>query len=325
MDQVHHHDILATREGVDAVVLAEHDDVHAALEVLDLAESASQAPLVDEAERARLEALHDGRATRDHHWHSVLARRGDDAVGYAGVTLPSRPGGLANGDVALVRTGGDCSPILAALMASSEALSWRHEAGRTRLWVRQSQESDTRCAADNGYTVDRRLAVLGRSLDPPPEQQEPREGVVVRAVTDDDLDAVVEVLAAAYEGTADGGWDRSRLDAKRELDWYRDEDLLVADRDGDILGLHWTKRRGGGVGEVYNLAVGPDAQGLGLGNLLLVAGLRHLAEVGQDQVLLWVDESNERAVRLYAGAGFRSRWTDVAFGRALRGGEPSET
>ena len=318
----HHHDVLATRDGVDAVVLAEHDDVHAALELLDRAESAIGAPLVDEAERHRLEQLHDGRASRDTHWHSLLARRDGDAVGYAGLTLPTSPGGFANGDVAMVRAGGDCSPILAALLASSEALSWRHQAGRTRLWVRHSEPSDTRCAADNGYTVERRLAVLGRTLVPAPDPVPAPDGVDVRAVTDDDLDQVVAILAAAYDGTPDGGWDRARLDAKQALDWYRHDDLLVADRDGELLGVHWTKRRGGATGEVYNLAVAPAAQGLGLGNVLLVAGLRHLVEVGCDEVLLWVDESNERAVRLYATAGFTSRWVDVAFGRALRGAQP---
>lgn len=321
MPDVHRHsDVLATRDGVDAVVLHDHDQVHAALSLLDAAEASADAPLVDEAERVRLEDLHDGTGTRGTHWHSVLATRADDAVGYAGVVLPDAPGELANGDVALLREHGDCSPVLAALMASVEALAWRHEAGRSRLWVRQSRDTDARCAADNGYVVDRRLQVLGRSLDPAPDPVDPPDGITVRAVTEGDLDEVVRVLATAYEGTPDGGWDRERLDARRTLEWYDDADLLVAARDdGTLAGLHWTKRRGEGVGEVYNLAVDPAAQGMGLGVVLLVAGLRHLADVGQHEVLLWVDEDNERAVRLYAANGFRSRWVDVAFARALRG------
>lgn len=321
MPTAHRHlDVLATREDVDAAVLHAHDQVHAALALLDDAESVADAPLVDEAERVRLEELHDGTASRGTHWHSVLAVRDGRAVGYAGVVLPDEAGGLANGDVALLRTSEDCSPVLASLMASVEALAWRHEAGRSRLWVRQSQPVDASCAADNGYVVDRRLAVLGRSLDPAPEPVEPPDDVTVRPVTEDDLDEVVRVLAAAYAGTPDGGWDRERLDEKRRLEWYDDADLLVAARDdGTLGGLHWTKRRGEGVGEVYNLAVDPEAQGEGLGQVLLAAGLRHLADVGQREVLLWVDEDNERAVRLYAANGFRSRWVDVAFARALRG------
>lgn len=321
MSQAHRHpDVLATREGVDATVLSDHDDVHAALKVIDEAELATDGPLVDEAERVRLEELHDGSAQRGEHWHSLLARRSDVAVGYAGVMLPDAPGGLANGDVALIRDRGDCSPVLASLMAGVEALSWRHEAGRTRLWVHHSQPSDTRCAANNGYTVDRRLAVLGRPLDPVEGELDVPAGITVRAVVDADLDEVVRILAQAYDGTPDGGWDRERLDARRQMDWYDAADLLVAARDdGTLAGIHWTKRRGDGIGEVYNLAVDPAAQGDGIGAVLLEAGLRHLAGLGLGEVLLWVDESNERAVRLYAQRGFRSRWVDVAFGRALRG------
>jgi mycothiol synthase len=97
------------------------------------------------------------------------------------------------------------------------------------------------------------------------------------------------------------------------LPWFRAEDLLVAEApDGRLLGLHWLKRREADVGEVYNLAVHPDGQGQRLGPLLLAAGLAHLRAVGCEDVLLWVDRANDRAVRLYEGEGFTTRWDDVA-------------
>ena len=83
--------------------------------------------------------------------------------------------------------------------------------------------------------------------------------------------------------------------------------------------MHWTKRRGEGVGEVYNLAVAPDGQGHGLGRRLLDAGLRHLRGIGCGEVLLWVDLANEAAIRLYTTAGFTARWEDIAFIRHARG------
>ncbi|HEU0239051.1 MAG TPA: mycothiol synthase [Micromonosporaceae bacterium] len=69
------------------------------------------------------------------------------------------------------------------------------------------------------------------------------------------------------------------------------------------------------IGEVYVLGVDPDARGLGLGAALTEAGLRYLRGRGLDQVMLYVDESNTRAVALYRSLGFLLWTTDVCFQR----------
>jgi len=99
-----------------------------------------------------------------------------------------------------------------------------------------------------------------------------------------------------------------------------------------IVGFHWTKIHGDPpgaeptqrshqhepIGEVYVLGIDPSAHGLGLGRLLTLAGLRYLRASGLDQVMLYVDESNVAATRLYLGLGF-ARWTtDVLFQRMDR-------
>lgn len=320
MEPTDHGDVIATRDDVVARVLAGDRGVEAALALLDAAGSVVEVPLVDEAERARLESLASGRDGRAPHWHSVLARRDGEAVGYGGVLLPESPGEPAAGDVAIARDHPPCGPVLSVLLAALEGLAWRHEAGRLTVWIRHATGPDIACAAAEGFGTERRLGVLGRRLgDVRPV--EPPPGVAIRAYRpDEDDEAVVAVLAAAYADTADRGWTLDRFRQRRAYSWFRAEDLLVADAgDGRLRGIHWLKRRGAGVGEVYNLAIAPDAQGSGLGAALLAAGLAHLAGQGIDDVLLWVDLSNEKAVRLYAAQGFATRWEDVALGRTLRG------
>jgi mycothiol synthase len=316
-----HEEIVARRGEVLARVLTGDDGTGEALRLLDEAERDLEVPLVDEAERARLRSRVDGDGTPDAHWHSLLARSGGAALGYAGVLLPERPGSAATGDVAVTRGHDLRGAVLSVLLAGLEGLAWQHDAGRLEVWVRHAEPEDVSCATDEGYGVDRRLRVLGRALHetlgPAPEVP----GHRVRSYrTDEDDEGVVAVLAAAYAGTAEAGWDRARFAERRALPWFRVEDLLVAvDETGWIAGVHWLKRRTSTVGEVYNLAIHPEAQGHGLGALLLAAGLDHLRGSGCREALLWVDLANERAVRLYTSQGFTSRWEDVLFARTLRG------
>jgi mycothiol synthase len=321
-----HGELIAQRGEVAATVLHGAAGVEEAVALLDEAEAAVEVPLVDEAERERLHQLAEGDGERAAHWHSLLARRGAEAVGYAGVVLPRSPGLDATADVAVAPGEDPRRPVLSVLLAGLEALAWQHAAGRLQVWIRHAGAADVACATDGGYAVERRLGVLGRELV---DLTTPETGDAVRVRAyrpDEDDEGVVAVLAAAYGGTPEAGWDLARFRERRGWSWFRPEDLLVAEVSGGRLGgIHWLKRRGDGVGEVYNLAIHPDAQGRGVGAVLLQAGLAHLREVGCNEALLWVDLANERAVRLYASQGFATRWEDVALTRTLRGRAQHET
>lgn len=321
MQPAEHGDLAAERGDVVARVLGSDTGVEDALALLDDAEALVSVPLVDESERARLTELSEGRRERSPHWHSLLARRHGVPVGYAGLLLPVAAGGTATGDLAVRRDRPPTEPVLAALLAGMEGLSWRHQAGRLEIWLRASRVEDVACVSDEGYGIVRRLAVMGRDLTGLSAPAPVPERLSIRPYEPDRDDAgIVAVLAAAYAGTPDEGWDLGRFRDRRDYDWFDPDDLLVAvSPEGEVAGIHWTKRRSAAVGEVYNLAIGPDAQGIGLGAALLDAGLAHLAGRGLDEVVLWVDLSNERAVRLYAGHGFHTRWEDLALARTLRG------
>ena len=57
----------------------------------------------------------------------------------------------------------------------------------------------------------------------------------------------------------------------------------------------------------------PDQRGGGLGRALTLTGLRYLRSRGLARVMLYVDEANVPAIRLYESLGFTHRDTDVMF------------
>jgi mycothiol synthase len=108
--------------------------------------------------------------------------------------------------------------------------------------------------------------------------------------------------------------------------WFDAEGFFLAERDGRLAGFHWTKVHGGHaaaehghehghepIGEVYVVGVDPAERGSGLGRGLTVIGLRHLRSRGLTQVMLYVDETNTAAIRLYESLGFTHWDTDVMF------------
>ncbi len=67
------------------------------------------------------------------------------------------------------------------------------------------------------------------------------------------------------------------------------------------------------AGEVYVLGVDPAEQRTGLGRLLTLAGLHHLSDRGLPTVMLYVEETNAPAIRLYESLGFSHVGTDVMY------------
>ncbi|MFC6345157.1 GNAT family N-acetyltransferase, partial [Nocardioides hankookensis] len=86
--------------------------------------------------------------------------------------------------------------------------------------------------------------------------------------------------------------------------WFDPAGLLLAVEGDRLLGFHWTKQHSPDLGEVYVVGIDPTAQGRGLGKLLTLAGLHHLAGLGVAEVLLYVESDNAPAIAVYSGLGF---------------------
>jgi mycothiol synthase len=198
-------------------------------------------------------------------------------------------------------------PVVAATLIDAVAtpglLLWSH-GRRSRLAAP---------LAERGFTAVRELYQLRRPLDDlPPDPPLPDDTAVRAFRPGRDEQAWLEVNAAAFATHAEQGRRTlAELQALMAEPWFAAQDFLLADRAGELLGYHWTKVHSAELGEVYVLGVAPAAQGLGLGNALLVRGLRHLADRGCTEVLLYVDGDNTGARRLYERAGFGEHDLDV--------------
>jgi mycothiol synthase len=222
-----------------------------------------------------------------------VARSGAVVTGYA----------QRDGDGAEIAADHQALPLLLDAVARPGLLVWSH-GRRSRL---------TPALAERGFAKIRELHQLRRPLTDLPADPPLADGVNVRAFRPGRDDAAwLAVNAAAFAGHPEQGrWTQADLDARMSEPWFDPAGFLVAERDGELLGYHWTKVHPEAVGEVYVLGVAPTAQGLGLGNALLVRGLRHLADVGCPEVLLYVDGDNPGALRLYERAGFAPFDLDV--------------
>ena len=115
-----------------------------------------------------------------------------------------------------------------------------------------------------------------------------------------------------------GGWIRSQLERRMAEPWFDPAGFLLAVLDGRVAGFCWTKVHPATPpeGEIFVIGVDPDAAGRGLGRVLVLAGLEHLARVRAcPTALLYVAEDNPAAVALYRSIGFTVERTDTALER----------
>ena len=222
-----------------------------------------------------------------------------------------------------------------ALVQAAMAVADERASGRLRLWAHGDHPSASALAIRLGFDRARVLLQLRRSLFAPLEEVVLPAGVRLRAFRPgEDDDAWLALNNAAFAWHPEQGkWTLDDLHVRVREPWFDAAGFLLAEGDdGRLLGFHWTKVHGAEhvhppdgeephahepIGEVYVLGVSPDAHGGGLGTALTLAGLWHLRNRGLAQVMLYVDESNTRAVALYQRLGF-VRWSnDVSFQRSL--------
>lgn len=258
--------------------------------VIDGAQRADGAAPLDEAALLRLR--HRGIAD------SVLLVSDDPAVGFAWVH---------DRDLAVVvhpaarREGRGRDLVEAALESADVSTAWSHG----------NHPGAARLAELFGFERARDLWVMRRALDDLPDLPGPPPSVRVRTFeVGRDEEAFLALNAEAFAHHPEQGrMTRADLDDRMAEAWFDPDGFFVAEAEGPtgrLVGFHWTKVHDGPVpvGEVYVVGVSPSTQGSGLGRLLTLTGLHHLASRGLDEVLLYVESDNDPAVAVYSRLGF---------------------
>ncbi|CAM5574198.1 ribosomal protein S18 acetylase RimI-like enzyme [Aquamicrobium terrae] len=144
----------------------------------------------------------------------------------------------------------------------------------------------------------------------------------IRKAEPDDAGAIADVHMEAWRGAYSGIIPYRTLTAminRRGPGWWanairRAATVLVVEIGGTIVGYATIGRNRARElkqqGEIYELYLRPEYQGIGLGTRLFAAARRTLVDHGLKGMVVWALEDNDNALAFYAGAGGR----DVAEG-----------
>jgi len=274
-------------------------------DVLALVAAATEADSVPPLSEATLLHVRHHEVS-DHHVDLVIGS-GGEALGYAHLDMPGD--GDFSGEFVVhpkARRRGLGHALLDALLSRSDDL---------RVWAHGDLPAAAALARAAGLVRVRALWQMRRSLaEPLPSPAFPDDVILRTFAPDKDEAAWLEVNAQAFAHHPEqGGWTAEDLAMREQEPWFDPDGFFLAEREGRLIGFHWTKIHPGSLGEVYVVGIDPGAQGGGLGRALTLAGVGYLKDRGLREVMLYVDEDNTAAVRMYSALGFERWSTDVMY------------
>lgn len=294
--------------------------------VLALAEAATQADGVAAlSEATLLHVRHDRAADGDH----VDLIAGDGEVqGYAHLDVPRDKEPGYSGEL-VVHPKARRRGLGRALL--DEMLRAAGDSGSLRVWAHGDLPAAAALAHSAGLVRVRALWQMRRPLaEPVPEPELPPDVRLRTFVPGEDEAAWLEVNARAFAHHPEqGAWTERDLSMREQEEWFDPAGFFLAEVDGRLAGFHWTKvhsvhpgsvypgsSAAEPIGEVYVVGVDPGVQGGGLGRALTLAGIGYLRDRGLREVMLYVDEDNAAAIKMYSSLGFSRANTDVMYSPA---------
>ncbi|RKE20555.1 mycothiol synthase [Streptomyces sp. TLI_171] len=187
--------------------------------------------------------------------------------------------------------------------------------GTLDFWAHGGLPAARHLAQVHGAALVRELRQMRRTAAAPDAVALPA-GVELRTFEpgrDEEAWLALNALAFSHH-PEQGSWTGRDLADRIAEPWFDPKGFFLAERDGRLVGFHWTKVQPDGLGEVYVVGVDPAEQGNGLGKALTAAGLRYLIlERGLPTVMLYVDADNGAAVRVYERLGFAVHEVDLMY------------
>ena len=275
----------------------------------------------------------DGTAPLSEHVMLHLPQGGDESVrnllvgesgellGYAHLDVTDEVAG-SSAELAVdpaARGRGVARALVAAMLRESPD-------GRLRRWAHGEQPAAAALARTMGFTRTRVLWQMRRDLSAALAEPVLPDGIGLRTFqVGADEQRWTELNNLAFANHPDQGrWGVEEVMLREQEPWFDPAGFFLAERGDRLVGFHWTKVHGGTahdghdhdpIGEVYIVGVDPAEQGRGLGPALTLIGLHSLRDRGLGSVMLYVDEGNTNAIRVYERLGFRRYSTDVCFSR----------
>lgn len=121
--------------------------------------------------------------------------------------------------------------------------------------------------------------------------------MVIRKGTKEDIEAIYDIELESFSVP----WSLESItkELENEVAYY-----VVAEEEGQVLGYAglWDVV---GEGQITNIAVRPSGRRKGVGKKLVEGLITYGKEKGLEVLILEVRESNEAAIKLYSGVGFK--------------------
>jgi mycothiol synthase len=296
--------------------------------VLDLAEAAAAADSVAPlSEHVLLHLRYDASGASDDPaaGRDLVLTIDGEIAGYAYLDSPGPPDRDVSGELVIhpLHRGRGLG------LALARELIVQAGGHRVRLWAHGDLPAAARLARAAGFERFRALWQMRRSLRDPLDPPRLPAGTTLRTFRrgQDEAEWLSLNARAFAKHPEQGAWTRHDLELREQEPWFDPAGFFIAERDGVMTGFHWTKIPAPGdaaaqappgaaaqarsIGEVYVVGVDPGQRGTGLGRALTLAGLHYLRDRGLAEAMLYVDEDNVPAIRMYEGLGF-TRWSTDA-------------